>query len=280
MPNKQEKYAEVLAGFTPPEGLSKEAAWEKLQARLADTPVETTPVVKMAARRIWQYAAAAAVAAVVVVSVMVTSNGTLVEKAANIPTEVTLPDGSTVILNDYASVSFNPDTWEEVRELTLTGEAFFQVQKGSKFTVHTAPGDVQVLGTSFNVNAESGVFVVDCFTGKVAVSTSEERLVITPGQRSVMASGQLAMSPFDPQSNDWQAGVFHFEDCSLGQVCASLEKAYDVRIDASSVSSLTIDIDVDTKVQTLDQLLEVLCAVKGLSLSTSNNTFTLSPAGK
>jgi transmembrane sensor len=43
------------------------------------------------------------------------------------------------------------DDWSKERTLSLEGEAFFEVQKGSKFSVVTSDGIVEVLGTSFDV---------------------------------------------------------------------------------------------------------------------------------
>lgn len=278
MPNKQNKYAEVLAGMRPPEGLSKEQAWEQLQAKLAQTPEVETPVVQMASRRVW-WSAAAAVAVLAVASFMFfPSGGDIAQEshvAAQAPQTVTLPDGSVVTLNDFASVTFSPSTWEENRELTLSGEAFFQVQKGSKFTVVSESGTVQVLGTSFNVNTDAGAFEVDCFTGKVAVRHDAQEVVLTPGQRSSMDQGQLSKNDFDPASNNWQAGVFHFTDCTLGHMCASLGKAYNTSIDASAVANQTMDIDVNTNEQTLQEVLQAVCGVKGLSQKVSGNTIVL-----
>jgi ferric-dicitrate binding protein FerR (iron transport regulator) len=85
-------------------------------------------------------------------------------------TEATLPDASEVVLNAGSSISYNEKTWSKNREIELTGEAYFKVAKGSKFTVRTSQGEVSVLGTQFTVNARKNFFEVVCFEGLVQVN--------------------------------------------------------------------------------------------------------------
>ena len=73
-----------------------------------------------------------------------------------------LPDRSTVRLNADSRIRVNEKKWEEKRQLALTGEAYFEVEKGQTFRVETDLGDVEVLGTKFNVYSRSGIFEVFC----------------------------------------------------------------------------------------------------------------------
>ena len=79
-----------------------------------------------------------------------------------------LPDGSTVTLNANATLSYDKD-FSAKRDISLSGEAFFEVKRGSTFTVKTTLGNVEVLGTSFNVIVEEKNFEVICKSGKVLV---------------------------------------------------------------------------------------------------------------
>jgi len=81
--------------------------------------------------------------------------------------EVELPDGSIVQINNSSELKFSSKDWS--REVELIGEAFFKVEKGSKFTVASQQGRVTVLGTEFNVYDRSGLFEVECLEGKVQV---------------------------------------------------------------------------------------------------------------
>ena len=94
-----------------------------------------------------------------------------------------LPDGSTVTLNANATLSYDKD-FSAKRDISLSGEAFFEVKRGSTFTVKTTLGNVEVLGTSFNVIVEEKNFEVICKSGKVLVYNTmiKKESVLLPGQ--------------------------------------------------------------------------------------------------
>jgi transmembrane sensor len=66
-----------------------------------------------------------------------------------------LPDGSKVWLNSESRLEYKGKFNDSIREVTLEGEAFFDVVKDKKhpFIVHTSDIDVRVLGTAFNVKS-------------------------------------------------------------------------------------------------------------------------------
>lgn len=67
--------------------------------------------------------------------------------------KITLKDGSVILLNSKSSLSIAKGFNEKSREVSLIGEAFFDVmhQIDKPFKVHTEDFDINVLGTSFNV---------------------------------------------------------------------------------------------------------------------------------
>ena len=70
-------------------------------------------------------------------------------------TQIQLPDGSTVWLNASSNLTYDKNFGNSLREVNLTGEAFFDVVKDAShpFIIHTKVIDVKVLGTQFNVKA-------------------------------------------------------------------------------------------------------------------------------
>lgn len=63
---------------------------------------------------------------------------------------VVLPDGSQEYMNHQSSITVN-----------LSGEAFFTVKPNeSTFTVSTTHGDIEVLGTEFNVKSTTELCTV------------------------------------------------------------------------------------------------------------------------
>jgi transmembrane sensor len=113
----------------------------------------------------------------------------------------------------------------------LEGEGFFEVKKGSSFSVLTPQGQVSVLGTSFNVFARNEHFDVRCVTGKVAVDHADAHVVLMPGQAASLQSGdQFVTNEFNTVGDSWQQGTSRFEEASLNDVLDELGRQYNVQI--------------------------------------------------
>ncbi len=109
---------------------------------------------------------------------------------------IILPDGSEMNLNSNSKAFVNSKQWEENRLIELEGEAYFKVKKGSKFTVQTSKGKVQVLGTQFNVNASSDEFLsVTCYEGIVSVVTNQINTKLYQG---------MAVQQYNDQVSNWK----------------------------------------------------------------------------
>jgi transmembrane sensor len=85
---------------------------------------------------------------------------------------VLLPDKSVVVLNSQSSIAYSK-MFAMHRKIKLDGAAYFEVEKGKVFTVKTAYGEVEVLGTKFEVIARPDWFEVTCFEGKVKVKSEK-----------------------------------------------------------------------------------------------------------
>ncbi len=152
-------------------------------------------------------------------------------------TEVlTLPDNSEVILNAQSKLSFNKKEWKKNRTLDLDGEAFFKVTKGETFTVKTEAGNVQVLGTQFNVKERENYFEVMCYEGSVKVTSAKKETILKPGKTFRLVNGNVVeVSDFNAETPSWLAKESSFDNVPLWQVIDELEIQYDISIDASKV---------------------------------------------
>lgn len=147
-----------------------------------------------------------------------------------------LPDNSEVILNAQSQLSFNKKDWEQNRNLELEGEAFFKVTKGEKFTVSTKAGDIQVLGTQFNVKERDNYFEVQCYEGSVRVTHQGQKTVLKPGESVRVVKGALVfVKEFKEEMPAWLSKESSFTEVPLWQVIEELEIQYDINIDASKV---------------------------------------------
>jgi len=181
----------------------------------------------------WGLAAAATLALFVWISNLTASDKSMAN--AGEKKEVVLPEESAVTLNAESSITYRDKSFNQDRKLYLEGEAFFKVQKGSTFTVHTDYGTVTVLGTSFNVIARDGRFEVTCYTGKVKVESSpKEQQIITAGESATRSKSdkKLNRSTFEviADTPDWMEGKFSYENQPLVDVISELERQYDINV--------------------------------------------------
>lgn len=108
-------------------------------------------------------------------------------------TKIQLPDGTQVWLNAGSKLNYKNDFGKEFREVTLTGEAFFDVVKNAQkpFIIHTATIDVRVLGTKFNVKSYPGDKTTETslVRGSVEVVVRKrpnEKYILKPNEKIVV----------------------------------------------------------------------------------------------
>lgn len=145
----------------------------------------------------------------------------------------TLPDGSKVQLNVASKLTYCPLEWYFSRKVKLSGEAFFKVEKGSRFTVYSQNGSTAVLGTSFNVYARDDAYKVACITGKVGVKTQGNAFEIMPGEAIVWNAASKTLTKTEQQQENliaWRTKRLLFKASPLREVFNSLERHYDVYI--------------------------------------------------
>ncbi|MDR0765896.1 MAG: DUF4974 domain-containing protein [Odoribacteraceae bacterium] len=149
---------------------------------------------------------------------------------------LTLPDGTFVYLNAASRLrfpaGFSPGS---PREVTLEGEGYFEVERGtSPFIVHARGVDVRVLGTSFNVMAheEDARVEVTLVQGEVSALAGGEEWRLLPSRQLVMnrETGECTVrqvSRVEAYVN-WKNGVLDFDAMPLEELSARLGRWYNV----------------------------------------------------
>lgn len=142
---------------------------------------------------------------------------------------VTLPDGSTVDLNAASTLSHSRFFWSTNREVTLQGEGFFKVASGSKFTVVTTLGNIEVLGTQFNVKGRQNEFEVGCYEGKVKVSSLQnQNTILKKGDAVSLKGNTFVREKIIDSAPLWMRGESLFKSVPLENVLNELERQYDI----------------------------------------------------
>jgi len=209
--------------------------YETIKSQLSSTPDTATKP-----QRLWmRYAAAAVVALVLLAGYYVGFSSTTKRFETEIAqTEtVQLPDQSNVILNAKSSLTYSTKDWKNNRVLQLNGEAFFDVEKGSTFSVETALGAVTVLGTEFNVKQRDGIFEVTCYEGKVAVTRGDERIILLPGDAAFLNNNVLIAQKISVTTPSWRNNFSTFTNVPVGQVLDELQRQYAVQLTLTNVDT-------------------------------------------
>lgn len=150
---------------------------------------------------------------------------------------LTLHDGTTVWLNAKSTLTYPSRFSSEKREVTLTGEAFFDVSKNqhTPFTVSTKDITVQVHGTEFNVLAypESEYVQTSLLAGSVEVTntTSKQKIMLQPNQEVVIKGNKMAVTEIKQHAYFlWKDGIYSFEQERFANIIKKLELYYDTKI--------------------------------------------------
>lgn len=223
-----------------PSSVKIQRLWDKIDTAIEqETPV--IPINKKRSKLRWlPYASAAAV---VILAFFLFYNPDTTIKTANaeLVTHL-LPDGSEVELNADSRIWINPKDWEKDRRVRLEGEAFFEVKKGSTFTVETSSGTVQVLGTSFNVFSRNSFLEVECFTGRVEVAVSRDRpkiLTAGLGVKTTPNNNLTDIFEIDIATRaGWRTGKIDMDDVSLQRALDEIERQFDQEIEVQVSDSL------------------------------------------
>ncbi|KAA4087772.1 DUF4974 domain-containing protein, partial [Bacteroides ovatus] len=153
---------------------------------------------------------------------------------------VRLPDGSSVTLNHYSSLSYPEKFQSDKREVELNGEAYFEVSKDPKhpFIVQTETIDVQVLGTHFNVDAyhDNPDIKTTLLSGSVAVSNKSKsvRMVLKPNEIAIYnkVEEKLTRKVLKNAEDEisWRQGEFIFDDLPLQEIARELSNSFGATI--------------------------------------------------
>lgn len=182
--------------------------------------------------------------------------------------QVTLADGTRVWLNAASSLRYPTAFTEAVRQVTLTGEAYFEVAKNKQqpFEVTVNDMTVKVLGTHFNVMAyaEEATRQTTLVEGRVQVVSGRAQQLLQPGEQAQLtmdgAFEMVSGGDVVQEALAWKNGMFRFEESSITAIMRQVGRWYDADIAyAEDVRDLYFAVTVSRRnhVSTLLQSLEL-----------------------
>ena len=188
------------------------------------------PVIKLSNYKVLLRIAALFVISLSIYFAFFFNNLTTVQTLANNNTTFELPDASTVVLNSESNAHYSINKWSQKREVSLDGEAFFKVAKGSKFDVVTSGGIVSVVGTQFNVKNRENYFEVKCYEGIVSVNSNGRSQRLTKGNTYRILNNIISVDSTNTNQPKWIDNISSFKSVPLYEVLNELERQYDVII--------------------------------------------------
>jgi ferric-dicitrate binding protein FerR (iron transport regulator) len=247
-------------------------AWDTIQPKLK----KETKIIPLY-KRIGRIAAAAAIFTFIALSGYYTiefvQQPNILLAHANVSEKgktIVLSDGSKVWLNTGATLSFPEEFDDNFRNVTLTGEAFFEVEKNPEkpFIVNMDNASVTVLGTSFNISSSTEKTEVTVATGKVKVATGLEYVFITKGYSASVSPQQVIKHQTkDMNYLSWKTGEFVFNDLDMFQVIADLNTYYPNGITISDNWENHCSLTAHFKQAKLQEVLEIIGLTCDLELT-------------
>lgn len=207
--------------------------------------------------------------------------------------KVQLPDGTQVWLNADSKITYNENFQGDLREVQLSGEAFFDVVRDEKrpFIIHTNVIDVRVLGTAFNVrsyadekNTETSLIrgsvevtlrnnpdkkftlkpnekiTIDNKQAKEVKEVAESKLSTQSRQAALLTIGKVRYQDKDSSIVEtlWVKNRLAFDAEPLEQMVLSLERWYDVKVKITDERLKKTEYTVTFEEESVKEVMEAL----------------------
>ncbi len=301
--NEMEKCRQTLNiadGYYEAKSFDSNAAWKNVDAQIGPRQLKVVQRKKRRKEQILQFYK---YAAIIVVALLLGSVGyyfgfvnpeplffnEVFSSNSQTLNEYVLPDGSVVTLNSNSELKFPKHFKDNVREVTLVGEAFFNVKPNPEkpFIIYAGNAQVKVLGTSFNVCAYPKTETVEVVvtTGKVQVSSitndllaDSQEVYLLQGEKGTLFNEKYLLKKSvnrNPNFLAWKTNDLVFNETPLNDVVRCLNKVYhiNIKIAEPELEKLVLTAHFDKK--PIDFILNVIRLTFNLELIGENEHFTI-----
>ncbi|UCJ09119.1 FecR domain-containing protein [Chitinophaga pendula] len=186
-----------------------------------------------------------------------------------------LSDGTMVWLNASSSITYPVNFPDSARNITLTGEAYFEVAKSSApFKVKIPQVEIQVLGTHFNVMAyeDEALWRTTLIEGAVHVKGPKTAVLLTVGEQAgydpVTQNWKITKPDLEAVLG-WKNDIFYFENANIAAVMKQLVRWYDIEVvyetpvDIHFSGTLPRNVNISTILKTLESTKSVKFSIEG-----------------
>lgn len=175
-----------------------------------------------------------------------------------------LPDGTSVILNRHATLSYGSSFNKYDRSVTLEGEAFFDVKTNAlkPFYITTQQVKIEVLGTSFNLKTNNTKTEITVESGVVRLGKGDVYTLIKAGESGIIYDRSevvLKQKTDNTLYRHFRSGRFECNGTPLWQLVEVLNEAYDAHIIIGNTRLRNQPLSAEYSNRSLEQILQVVC---------------------
>ena len=209
-------------------------------------------------------------------------------KAPAYTRQIVLPDGSTVVLHAGSTLDYPSSFPEDSREVSLKGEAYFDVRHDNKkpFIIHTGTVRTIVLGTAFNISSDSNRVTVSVTGGKVRVETGKKVLAeLAPNQQVVYNvprdTAERKIVNAEQLVTNWTKRDMIFDGDTFGGIAGVIAQRYGVTITFKNPALAKCQIVASfSGTETLEHVLQTLCTIQNASYTKNPEDSSIELDGK
>lgn len=218
--------------------------------------------------------------------------------------QVKLPDGSIVWLNSGSKLIYPKEFGKSMREVTLTGEGYFDVVKNKDvpFIINTKSIRIKVLGTVFNVKAypEDKQTETSLIQGRIEVTIKnrpDDKIILSPNEKLIVENAVVETSKkqkfadllpavsinklkfITPDStvaeNQWVENKLVFRDETFEELALMMERWYNVKLDIQTETLKSTRMNGNFEKETVDQAIEALKLIIPFKTIQKGNTIII-----
>jgi len=197
-----------------------------------------------------------------------------------------LPDGTVVWLNSESSLIYPEQFINKKREVTLDGEAYFEVKRNTEkpFIVKTGSMNIEVLGTKFNVRNYKGSnsFKTALLKGSVKITGNKmsRSVILKPNELFCMTKNNLAYTVSKTNAElyaNWIKDKLIFDNTRLMDIIISMEGHYNTTITCPSKFANETRLSLTIRNESLEEVLKSISFIAPIQYKITNGTVNIRP---
>ena len=234
--------------FTP----NASAALTRLHALMGESTNETVAVIRPLSKFRWLSAAAVILLLITAGYLAFAGDGvTEIFNATDAPMAVALPDGTEVLLQEGATVSYPVDFNDTDRHIELSGQAFFKVHKDydRPFLVNTSETELRVTGTAFNLRIDGEELEVEVSEGSVELHREGQVIPVKARQCGLAIPGKkcILIEAENLNRHAWRTGLLTFKSTPLSIALKTISNNFGMEIIVPTACNFPVTGNFDGK---------------------------------